>query len=258
MAVLEKKGDVSLCENYRGISIGETLSKVHTTILKHRLVALCENIAPECCNGFRKGRGRSDSIYVLMEVLRMRKRKGLNSWVTFFDVQKHFDRLPQRFMWKSMQKRGVAEKMIRVVRSTLEGATCVLHVDEKTREVNMNDCSGQGTSLEDQPWPPSDTFAILPILAFWVARWCDSATAVLHEEGTFPVFVNSFADDASAVNGEREGATETGGILHRASAISVWVFTWAARKTPNPNRWCICALLRRGTRSTMPRPITTS
>jgi hypothetical protein len=207
MTLLEKKGDVSLCENYRGISIGETLSKVYTTILKHRLAAPYENIAPEHCNGFRKGRGRSDSIYVLMEVLRMRKRKGLNSWVTFFDVQKHFDRLPRRFTWKSIQKCGVADKMIRVVRSTLEGATCVLHADGETREVNMNDGSGQGTSLG----PTLASFAILPILAFWVARWCASATMVLHEQGTFPVFVNSFADDTSTVNGERKGATETGG-----------------------------------------------
>jgi hypothetical protein len=77
----------------------------------------------------------------------MRKRKGLNSWVTFFDIQKHFDRLPRRFIWKSTKKCGVAEKMMRVVKSTLDGAKCVLHIDGETREVNMNDGSGQGTSL---------------------------------------------------------------------------------------------------------------
>jgi hypothetical protein len=51
MAVLEKKGDKTLCGNYRG-SIGETFSKVYTTMLKHRLAGLCEKLAPECCNGF--------------------------------------------------------------------------------------------------------------------------------------------------------------------------------------------------------------
>ena len=176
-------------------------------VWKHRLAALYEDLAPEYCNGFRKGRGRSDSIYVLLEVLRMRKRKGLNSWVTFFDIQKYFDRLPQRFIWKSMHKCGVTEKMIRVVRSTLEGATCVLHIDGETRDVEMNDGSGQGTSLG----PTLASFAILPILTFWVKRWYASATMVTHDQGTFPVFVNSFADDTSTVNGEREGATETGG-----------------------------------------------
>ena len=92
----------------------------------------------------------------------MRKRKGLNSWVTFFDIQKYFDRLPRRFIWESMKKCVVAEKMTRVVKSTLDGAKCVLHIDGETREVNMNDGSGQGTSLG----PTLASFAILPILTF--------------------------------------------------------------------------------------------
>jgi hypothetical protein len=99
VTVLEKKGDKTLCENCRGVSTGETFSKVHTQILKCGLSAPHETLAPECSNGFRKGRGRSDSIYSLLQVLRLRKRKGLNSWVTFFDVQKFFDRAPQVHGW---------------------------------------------------------------------------------------------------------------------------------------------------------------
>lgn len=37
LTVLPKKGDLTLPANYRGIRIGESLSKVHATILKHRL-----------------------------------------------------------------------------------------------------------------------------------------------------------------------------------------------------------------------------
>ena len=62
MTVLEKKGDKSMPKNYRGISIAETISKVYTTILKYRLSALYEDLAPEYANGFRKGRSRADSI----------------------------------------------------------------------------------------------------------------------------------------------------------------------------------------------------
>ena len=101
MAVLVKKGDKTLCENYRGVSIGETFSKVHAQTLKHRLSALHEKLAPEHSNGFRKGRGRSDSIYSLFQAPAFAKEKGLNSWVTFFDVQKFFDRIPQMHVWKA-------------------------------------------------------------------------------------------------------------------------------------------------------------
>jgi hypothetical protein len=67
--------------------------------------------------------------------------------VTFFDIIKHFDRIPRRFIWLSMAKRGVAQKMIEACTSTLEGATCMLHIDGEVREVNMKNGSGQGTSL---------------------------------------------------------------------------------------------------------------
>jgi hypothetical protein len=152
MTVLEKKGDLTLPDNYRGISIADSFSKVHTTMLKHRLQDLYEDLAPQNSNGFRKGRGRTDAIFSLMEVLRRRKQWGLNSWVILFDLYKAFDVIPRAHTWKSMAKMGVTFKMIQVVKSTLEDATCYLHVEQEVREVKMKNGSGQGTSL-GQPIP---------------------------------------------------------------------------------------------------------
>jgi hypothetical protein len=62
LAVLPKKRDFSLPSNYRGISIGESLSKVcATAITKHRLNDFYGPVVPECPRGFRRGRGRADS-----------------------------------------------------------------------------------------------------------------------------------------------------------------------------------------------------
>ena len=74
MTVLEKKGNMNIPGNYRGIAMGETLSKVYTQILKHRLQDLYEGMAPEYANGFRRGRSRIDSIFAVLETLRMRKQ----------------------------------------------------------------------------------------------------------------------------------------------------------------------------------------
>ena len=74
--VLAKAGpgnDLSLLKNYRGIAIAEVLSKVYTSILKSRLDTFYESIAPEYCCGFRKGRGRSDSIFAVKQQLRKLK-----------------------------------------------------------------------------------------------------------------------------------------------------------------------------------------
>ena len=85
-AVLPKKGDMSLFKNYRGISMADVLAKVYATILKTRLEALYEDIAPEYCCGFRRGRGRNDSVYTVKQILRTRKEWGKESFVVFWDA----------------------------------------------------------------------------------------------------------------------------------------------------------------------------
>ena len=178
MTALEKKGDLALPDNYRGISIAGSFSEVYTTILKHRLQDLCESLAPQHSNGFRKGRGRTDSIYSLMEVLRRRKQWGLNSWVILFDLCKAFDVIPRAHTWKSMEKMGVAFKMIQVVKSTLEDATCFLHVEQEVREVKMKNGSGQGTSLG----PVLFQLLFLPLVNYWVSKWGHLSTSTFHSQ----------------------------------------------------------------------------
>jgi hypothetical protein len=102
LAVLPKKGDLTLPSNYRGISIGESLSKVHATIIKHRLNDFYETVVPEYSCGFRRGRGRADCIFSAKEVLRKRKMMGLESHGIFFDVQIHVLRKRKMMGLKSL------------------------------------------------------------------------------------------------------------------------------------------------------------
>jgi hypothetical protein len=59
LAVFPEKGDLTLPSNYRGTSIGKSLSKARATIIKNRLNEFCETVAPEHSCGFRRGRGRA-------------------------------------------------------------------------------------------------------------------------------------------------------------------------------------------------------
>ena len=93
LTALPKKGDLSLPANYRGTSIGESLSRAYSTILKHRLNGLCEQMAPGHCYGFRRGRGRMDCMCTAKNLLRMRKAKCLESFFgVFFDVKKVYEK----------------------------------------------------------------------------------------------------------------------------------------------------------------------
>jgi hypothetical protein len=106
MTVLFKRGKKDDVTNYSGTSMVETLSKLCAAVPKRRLESYCESAVPECCNGFRRGRVRHDSICILKECLR--KRKSI-----FFDCVKAFDEISRECVWQSMEVMGVDAKMMR-------------------------------------------------------------------------------------------------------------------------------------------------
>ena len=83
LTVLPKKGDLSLPANYRGTGVGESLSKVYSTILKHRLNDLHEQLAPGCCCGFRRGRGRMDCMHSQKLIAREKSEMSGVFWRVF-------------------------------------------------------------------------------------------------------------------------------------------------------------------------------
>ena len=210
MTVLEKDGDHSLPKNYRGIAIAEAISKIYTTILKYRLTDFYEGVVPEYANGFRKGRGRSDSISAVLDTLRKRKGWGQRSYLLLCDVVKCFDVIKRDHIWSSMKKMGVNDKMIRVVKSTLKDTTAILHVEGEQRRVDVKEGTGQGTTLG----PVLCNLLFLPLLLHWEELWCDKATLLISKNAsgdsmfTGSSLLHNFADDMAIIVKTRQEAEE--------------------------------------------------
>jgi hypothetical protein len=101
-----------------------------------------------------------------------------------------------------MLKMGVCHKMISVVKSTLDGATCYLHVEQEVREVKMKNGSGQGTSLG----PVLFQFFFLPLISHWTSKWDHLSTVTLHSKNAPSTLHEEtrtlgeiFADDLAAL-----------------------------------------------------------
>jgi hypothetical protein len=112
MAVLPKKGDLSLCKNYRAIMVGDLEGKLFQILLNNRLQLTYEDLAPEHSNGFRPGRGTTDSLFILLQTLRKRKEHQQDSWVLLLDVIKAFDRVPREYLWKVVLRMGVDQHTV--------------------------------------------------------------------------------------------------------------------------------------------------
>ena len=127
LKILPKKGDKSLAGNYRGIMMLEVAYKIVALILHSCLSPICESIEHldhEIQCGFRGGRGTSDAIFTLKQLLRKRREHGLETWVLFIDLVKAFDRVPREalldpddgLLWLVLLRFGVPPKLVSLLR----------------------------------------------------------------------------------------------------------------------------------------------
>ena len=123
LVILPKKGDLSKPGNYRGIMLLETAYKVLAIIIHNRLQPFVENLDHEAQCGFRQGRGCMDAVFSIKLALKKRREHNLETWVLFLDLVKAFDRVPRSLLWQVLQKFGLSDKLISILK--------VLHVNFK-------------------------------------------------------------------------------------------------------------------------------
>ena len=66
---IPKKGDLTVCDNWRGICLLEIVGKVVGRVIKERLQKLAEDVSPESQCSFRKGRGCTGMIFIVRRQL---------------------------------------------------------------------------------------------------------------------------------------------------------------------------------------------
>ncbi|BES98573.1 Reverse transcriptase (RNA-dependent DNA polymerase) [Nesidiocoris tenuis] len=149
--LLFKKGDPSNVANYRGISLLNCLAKIFTRILYERLVVFVESksLIPETQNGFRKGRGCADNVFVLSSLVnintRLKRRKVFCAFVDFFRA---FDAVSHPVLWGKLEWLGVSPRFISVIRALYECASFSVRVGAaSTRPFRLSQGILQGDIL---------------------------------------------------------------------------------------------------------------
>ncbi|KAI5715718.1 hypothetical protein M8J77_021397 [Diaphorina citri] len=149
---LYKKGDKSVPGNYRGIGLLNSLSKVFTQLLSSRIYKWAEdlNIIPEEQGGFRRERGCVDQIFALNCLIQIHLRHPKQKlYACFVDVRFAFDAISHDLLWQKLRDLGLSGKLIRLLRSFYEKATCRIRVDagdELTDEIQVKRGTIQGDS----------------------------------------------------------------------------------------------------------------
>ncbi len=145
---LPKKGDLSRCENYRGIMLLSAPGKVLNKILLQRLKAKVDNKLRDHQAGFRAERSCTDQIATLRIILEQSKEFNSPLYSVFIDFEKAFDSLDRNILWQLMKHHGIPDKIISLIHSTYRGMECrVVHEGQLTDPFKITTGVRQGCLL---------------------------------------------------------------------------------------------------------------
>ena len=115
LITLFKKGNKLDCNNYRGISIMNTLAKIYDMLLMNRLSRWCS--IDKCQAGAQRGRGCIEQIMALRLLIDFVKYKKRKLYVLFVDYSKAYDKVPRRKMLSYLKSLGCGKIMLLAIQS---------------------------------------------------------------------------------------------------------------------------------------------
>ncbi len=112
-----KKGDQKECSNYRGITLLSLPGKVFARIIERRCRDIVEPNIQETQCGFRAGRGTTDQIFTLQQILEKSWEFAKPVYTLFIDLEKAYDRVPREILWKVLKEYGIHGQLLSSIQS---------------------------------------------------------------------------------------------------------------------------------------------
>ncbi|KAL7726621.1 hypothetical protein ACLKA6_010486 [Drosophila palustris] len=125
---LPKKGDLSDCNNWRGITLLNTSYKILATLLNERLQEKIEPTLRDEQAGFRPQRSCVDQANTLRAITEQAVEWRSPLYLLFIDFKKAFDTVKRAAIWQALARKGVPDNIIAIIKAMYENAELsVLH-----------------------------------------------------------------------------------------------------------------------------------
>ncbi|CAH8515125.1 unnamed protein product [Schistosoma haematobium] len=145
---IPKKGDLSKCENYRGITLLSIPGKVFNRVLLNRMKDAVDAQLRDQQAGFRKDRSCTDQIAILRIIVEQSVEWNSSLYINFIDYENAFDSVDRKTLRKLLRHYGVPEKIVNIIRNSYDGLQCkVVHGGQLTDAFQVRTGVRQGCLL---------------------------------------------------------------------------------------------------------------
>ena len=111
VTLLYKKGDTSNLDNYRPITLLQTIYKIWATVITNRISPIMNLLTKDNQCAYKAKRSTADAIYYIKQNLIQNRIRGHIS----FDLSKAFDRIDRNKLWWILYEKGVPIKLIEII-----------------------------------------------------------------------------------------------------------------------------------------------
>ena len=129
-----KKGDPTLCTNYRGISLLNIAYKILSSVIVERLKPYMEKLIGSYQCGFRPGKSTIDQVFTLRQILEKTQEKQIDTHHLFVDFKAAFDSPSRDMLYSIMSDFGIPPKLIRLCGMTLTNTKSAVQIGTELSE----------------------------------------------------------------------------------------------------------------------------
>ena len=175
----------------------DIVGKLVGRVIQNRLQRLAECVLPESQCGFRRGRGCTNMIFVVRQLAEKAMEHNSRQYLVFVDLDKAYDSVPRTVLWNALQKLGVPDDLITLIKSFHQDMKARLRIDgEMLEEIEVANGLRQGCTMAP---------TLFNLYACVVAeRWLDRLEAI---EGIGTLVVNK--QDGQLFRRSTRNASET-------------------------------------------------
>ncbi|GBP46097.1 LINE-1 retrotransposable element ORF2 protein [Eumeta japonica] len=145
--LLHKKGDKEDIGNYRPISLTSNIYKIFSKIILNRITNTLDENQPKEQAGFRSKFSTIDHIHTLRQILQKYSEYNKTYHIGFVDFNKAFDTLEHDYIWDAMNRQGVQEKYIRIIKNVYTASTAKVKLEYESSEFPIKRDVRQGDPI---------------------------------------------------------------------------------------------------------------